>query len=163
MPSFIYLLLTNINIGYVSHITLSSVVLGLCIYQLGLVWSVWEWLWLLVMLIAGAVISGSLLLLLNFPALRTRSRSPFAPLFWESWVFNQYPLNIYPQALQFFFTAILPLGFVNFYPAQVLLGRYEGLGVPVTMWLSPVIAALLAGITGFSWHKISKYYESAGT
>jgi ABC-2 type transport system permease protein len=163
MPSFVYLLLTNINIGYISHITLTSLVLGLSIYQLGLAWSIWEWLWLLVMLIAGAVITGSLLLLLNFPALRTRSQSPFAPLFWESRVFTQYPLNIYPRALQFIFTAILPLGFVNYYPAQVLLGRYDGLGSPATMWLSPVVAALLAGATAFCWRRISKFYESAGT
>jgi ABC-2 type transport system permease protein len=163
MPSFVYLLCTNINIGYISHITLTSVVLGISISQLGLFWSVWEWLWLLVLLIAGAVITGSLMLLLNFPALRTRSQSPFASLFWESRIFTQYPLTIYPKTLQFIFTAVLPLGFINFYPTQVLLGRQEGLGVPITLWLSPVVAALLAGATVFTWHRMSKFYESAGT
>ena len=163
MPPFLYLLATNVNVGYISHITLTTAVLGVSIWSLGLVWSVFEWLWLFVMLVAGSVITGCIMLIVNFPAMRTRSRSPFSPLFWETRVFTQYPINIYPGILQFIFTAVIPLAFINFYPAQVLLGRQDGLWTPVTMWLSPAVAALLVGITAFFWRRMSKFYESAGT
>ncbi|MCL2420242.1 MAG: ABC transporter permease [Defluviitaleaceae bacterium] len=163
LPPFAYLLSTHINVGYISHITLTAVALGVSISQLGLRWSVWQWLWLFVMLISGAVITGCIMLLCNMPAMRTHSRSPFSMIFWETRIFNMYPITIYPQSLQFIFTAVLPLGFINFYPAQVLLGRQDGLGAPMTMWLSPAVAALLVAITAFSWQKLSRHYESSGT
>lgn len=163
MPTFLYLIATNINIGYISHITLSSVALGFSISQLGMVWAFWQWLWLAVLILSGAVITGCLLVLANLPALRTRSRSPFAPLFWESRVFTQYPITIYPRVLQFIFTAVLPFAFINFYPVQVLLGRREGLGVPVTAWLSPAVACGLVAIVALCWRGMNKNYESAGT
>ena len=163
MPPFLYLLATNINVGYISHITLTTAVLGVSIWQLDIVWSVWQWLWLVVLLIAGSFITGCVMLIVNLPAMRTRSRSPFAALFWETRVFTQYPINIYPGVLQFVFTAVIPLAFINFYPAQVLFGRQDGLWPSVTMWLSPVVAVLAVGITAFYWHRTSKFYESAGT
>jgi ABC-2 type transport system permease protein len=163
MPPFAYLLATHINVGYLSHIILTTIALGISISQLGSIWSIWEWLWLFVMLISGAVITGCLMLLCNMPAMRTRSRSPFSMLFWETRIFNMYPITIYPQSLQFIFTAVLPLGFINFYPAQVLLGRQDGLGASVTMWLSPAVAAVLVALTAFCWLKLSRFYESAGT
>ena len=163
MPPFLYLMSTHINVGYISHMTLSGAALAFSIAQLGLTWTVWQWVWLVVMILAGAVITGCLLVLFNLPALRTRSRSPFASLFWESRVFTQYPITIYPQALQFIFTAVLPFAFINFYPAQVLLGRREGLAAPVTVWLSPIVACLLVMVCAFCWRKMSQSYESAGT
>jgi len=163
MPAFIYLLATHVNVGYISHITLTSVALGISISQLGVTWTIWQWLWFIVMLLSGAVITACFMVIVNLPAMRTRSRSPFAPLFWETREFTQYPITIYPKVLQFVFTAILPLAFINFYPSQVLLNRQEGLGAPFAIWLSPLIAVLMVGITAFCWKKMSKFYESAGT
>ena len=163
MPPFLFLIATNVNIAYISHITLTITALIFSIHRLGITWSILQWLWLVIILISGAVITGCLMLITCFPALRTRSRSPFMAFFWESSEFNRFPISIYPEFLQVFFTTLIPLGFVNYYPVQVLLNKQEGLGNPVTMWLSPFVAVLLICITALIWQNISKKYESAGT
>ena len=163
MRPFVYLIATNVNIGYISHITLTTAALVICIWQLGITWSILQWLWLVVILISGAVITGCLMLIASLPAMRTRSQSPFFSLFWESHVFNRYPISIYSRFLQMIFTAVIPLAFVNYYPVQVLLTKQEGFGAPVTMWLSPLVATVLICITILIWTKVSKHYESAGT
>jgi ABC-2 type transport system permease protein len=115
------------------------------------------------LIISGAVINACLMLIMNFPALRTYSRSPFHALFWEAHTFNRYPISIYPKFLQLIFTTIIPLAFVNYYPVQVLLGKQEGFGVPATIWLSPIVALTLFGLTNIIWNRILRFYESAGT
>jgi len=160
---FAYLIFTHINLGYISHISLTAVALGISIVQLNLIWSAWQWLWLIVLILAGSVITGCIMLLCEMPAMHTRSRSPFGMLFWETRMFTRFPISIYPQSMQIVFTTILPLGFINFYPVQVLLGKQDGLWVPYTIWISPLVAALFVGITAFCWRRMSRHYESAGT
>jgi len=163
MPPFLYLVATHINLGYLSHITLTTIALIFSILRLELSWSMAQWGWLIVMIVFGSLITACIMMLCEMPALKTKSRSPFSPLFWETRVFTQYPITIYPEILQFIFSTILPLAFINFYPAQALLGKTDGLGMPVTIWLSPLIALALVVITFMCWKKMSKYYESAGT
>ena len=160
---FAYLIFTNINVGYISHITLTTAALGISIYRLNLTWTVLQWIWLIVLIIAGSVITGCVMLICTMPAMKTRSRSPFAMLFWETRIFTRFPLSIYPQSLQIIFTTVLPLGFIGFYPVQALLGKQDGLWMPYTIWLSPFVAALLVAVTAYFWHNLSKTYESAGT
>lgn len=165
MRPLAYLIAAHYNLGYISHVLITVAALAWSIGQLGLAqyWTALHWLWLVIMIIAGAVINGCMMLICEMPALRLRSQSPVRALFWESWTMMRYPITIYPRPLQFVFTVVLPYGFVSFYPMQVLLGRTDGLLPGVTMWLSPFVAILLIGITGICWRKVSAGYESAGT
>ena len=163
MPAFVYLVATHYNLGYISHITVCIAALGWSIMQLGLSWTVGHWVWLIVMIISGAVIHGCMMLLCGMPSMTTRSRSPTEMLYWEFWPFMRYPFTIFPRQLQFVFATVLPYAFISFYPVQVLLGIEDGLFARTAMWLSPLVALLLIGVTAFCWIKISKFYESAGT
>lgn len=163
MPPFLYLLAMNFNIAYVSHITLSAAAMIFSMTRLDISWGAGEWLWFFVTLLSGGLITACMMLLCMFPALRLRSRSPLSMFFWQGREFAQYPITIYPRAIQFIFTAILPFGFVAFYPAQVLLGRQDGLLPGVMMWLAPGVAVILAGATALVWRVVSRKYESAGT
>jgi len=163
LSPFMYLLATHFNLGYISHITLTAAALVFSIIQLGLSWSFFMWLWFAVVLVSGAVITACLMLIFEMPAFRTRSQSPLRMFFWEGREFNQYPITIYPRPLQMLFTSIIPFGFVSFYPIQVLLGKQDGLLPQVTIWLAPVVAAVLVVITALCWRVISRGYESAGT
>jgi len=163
MPPFLYLISTHINLAYVAHVTVTVVALAISIVQLNITWTALQWIWLAVMIGAGAIIQGCMLLLCNMLALRTRSESPTI-IFWTvNFDFIRYPISIYPRFLQIIFTAILPYAFISFYPAQVLLGKQDGIFANVTMWLSPVVAVLLIGITALCWSKVAEGYESAGT
>lgn len=163
MPPFLYVMATTFNIGYISHIILTTAALVFSILQLGISWTVLQWLWFAVVIICGAVINACMMLICDMPAIRTRSRSPTGLFFWQMRDFTQYPITIYPRAIVFVFTTILPFGFVSFYPIQVLLGKEDGIFPRVTMWLSPVVAVLLIGVTALCWRVLSSKYESAGT
>lgn len=73
--------------------------------------------------------------------------------------FVKYPLQVFPAAIQGFFTYILPLGFVAYYPVLGLLGKTR---MPV-MVLLPCVAALVAVIASVIWHMGIKGYNSTGT
>jgi len=163
MPSLIYMMGANYNVDYISHITLTGIVLAVSTSQLGVSWSVMHWVWFVVMIISGAAIQACMMLLCEMPALRLRSKSPIRLFFWEGVQFTNYPLSIYPRPIQFIFTTVLPFAFIGFYPAQVLLGKRDGLFAEVAVWLAPVVAAALIFITALVWRKVISRYESAGT
>lgn len=163
MPSMVYLLAANYNLGYISHVMLTTAVLSVSIWQMRVTWTLWQWAWLIVLLITGAVIQGSLMLLCDMPSLRMRGESPTGVFFWELRDFTKYPISIYPKSIQVVFTVILPFGFINFYPVQALLNKHDGVFGPVVIWLAPVAAIILLCVTIFSWRAILNRYESAGT
>ncbi|MCL2821437.1 MAG: ABC-2 family transporter protein [Oscillospiraceae bacterium] len=164
MSPIVYLIATTYNLGYISHIMITTAALIFSISRLTVVWSVLNWFWLFLLIITGAVIQGCMMLICDMPALRTRSQSPTGMFFWDvNWWLIQYPISIYPRPVQLLFTSILPFGFIGFYPVQVLLGKQEGILPEITIWLSPVVAVMLIFITVLCWRGLTSRYESAGT
>jgi ABC-2 type transport system permease protein len=75
-----------------------------------------------------------------------------------------YPLDVYRGWLRHFVTFVVPLAFVNYYPALYLLERPDPLGLPPwTRLLSPVVAALMALLAWRAWSAGVRHYQSTGT
>jgi len=164
MPPLAYLFATTYNLGYISHLIITIAALAFSITRLNLDWSVFQWFWLIILIITGAFIQGCMMLICDMPAIKTRSLSPAGTLYWDvNWLFIKYPISIYPRPLQLIFTSILPFGFIGFYPVQVLLGKQEGILPQIMIWMSPVVAVILIFITAAFWRGITRRYESAGT
>lgn len=162
VPTLGYLIAANVNLGYISHVSLTLVVMGVAIARLGVAWGVWQWLWLTLLVLSGAVITGCLMLLFDLPALRLRGESPLGVFFWEGRRFSQYPLGIYPRPLQLVFSSLLPFGFVNYYPLLTLLGKTDG----TPLWMAsaaPLVALALLALTRYAFKRTIANYESAGT
>ncbi len=77
--------------------------------------------------------------------------------------FGNYPMKIFGPAARFGLTFVLPVAFVAYLPATVLLGRTGELTVPPWLaWLAPAVGALLlAGAVRF-WNRQARYYVSSG-
>lgn len=73
--------------------------------------------------------------------------------------FVKYPLHVFPAFIQGFFTYILPLGFIAYYPVLCLLGKTD---MPVEILL-PAVAAFVAGAASIVWRLGLKGYNSTGT
>ena len=73
--------------------------------------------------------------------------------------FVKYPLNVFPAAIQGFFTYILPLGFVAYYPAMALLGKTD---LPVA-GLMPLAAGVVTLLAALIWRAGLRSYDSTGT
>ena len=77
---------------------------------------------------------------------------------------TQYPLAIYPVEVVRGVTFILPLAFVNWYPALYVLGVEDPFGFPEWFQLaSPVVAALFVGAAALAWRVALRHYRGTGS
>jgi ABC-2 type transport system permease protein len=77
---------------------------------------------------------------------------------------TQYPLTVFPREVVTSLTFLLPLAFVNWYPALYVLGRPDPFGFPG--WLrfaSPLAALLLASLSALVWRTGVRHYSSTGS
>lgn len=78
----------------------------------------------------------------------------------------QYPLSIYPQWMQKFFTFIIPLACINYLPSRVLLhhaGKIPNFADTLLAWLSPFVGVLFLLISLRLWNFGVRHYRSTGS
>jgi ABC-2 type transport system permease protein len=75
-----------------------------------------------------------------------------------------YPLPIFHLALQRFFTFVVPLAFVSYFPALYILDRPEAAGWPGWLpFLSPFAALALITLARLAWSIGLRHYRSTGS
>lgn len=75
-----------------------------------------------------------------------------------------YPMHIYPDWMIKFFTYLIPLIFINYYPALFFLGKPDPFGMPsFTPFLAPLagLAVFLASL--WFWKFGLRYYQGTGS
>ena len=76
---------------------------------------------------------------------------------------SQYPISIYPKALQMVLTYLIPLGWVSYYPAAELLGKETELFAwNGAVWMTLSIGLAIFALAAFVFNQGMKQYESAG-
>lgn len=76
----------------------------------------------------------------------------------------QYPLSIYRPWLRKFFTFIVPLALVNYYPVLAILGRPSGgPWEDVLRWASPLAGAAFLALSLQVWKVGVRHYRSTGS
>ena len=161
-PLFAFLSL-NIEPSALGHIFLGILALGVSAYYLDFSGNPLLFLWIFPIWIGGSLIFASIRLLIASLAFRTLSIQPLVHLFvFSSKEFLLYPISIYPPYISFFLTFILPLAFINYYPAHLFLDK-EALFTP---WLKygtfPVGCGFFFLSYLFFFYQMRKYH-STGT
>jgi ABC-2 type transport system permease protein len=159
-----YLVMKNINLGYITHLTLSITMLVVCVSNLGIaagLSTVFSLIWIIA---CGAMIFGAMFLFITGPLfLMTRADSLGTILFFfreSSW----YPLSILPRFLQIIMTVVLPFGMINFFPVQPLLGKQDYLMFGEYMArLVPLFTAVFYAIAVWFFKFCVKQYKSSGS
>ncbi len=76
----------------------------------------------------------------------------------------QYPLSIYRGWLRSFFLYVIPIGFVNYFPVLLILGREDAWGSPAWFQaLSPLAGVVFLLVALRFWHYGVSKYESTGS
>ncbi len=116
-----------------------------------------------IMLVVAVLSGGGIFIALNLITCVTSfwivDSVPVTRLIFDNHLFAQYPLTIYPKAINILLTWIVPYGLASFYPASYLLNREMG----NLAWISPIVAALLLFFGYRFWEFGLKHYSSTGT
>ena len=76
----------------------------------------------------------------------------------------RYPMNIYLYGFRKFFTFIIPLACINYYPALLIIGKEDPLGsVPLFQMLSPAAGFVFFGAALLFWRFGIRFYKSTGS
>ena len=78
--------------------------------------------------------------------------------------FGSYPLDIFGRRLQNFLTWVIPVAFVAWVPACVLLDRTEALPFPAWVaWCTPLLGVALMAAAWRLFMRESRQYQSSGS
>ena len=84
-------------------------------------------------------------------------------LYYDTRKFAGYPISIFHKAIQGFMIYVVPMAFVNYFPAQFLLRKPDMAGFPeVFLYLTPVVGAGTYLLSYLFWRYGLRYYKSSG-
>ena len=127
-------------------------------------WSPLAVIFLLLAVVGGALVEGAVQITLGSLGFRFLQTYPMRASINEVFnVYGNYPNSIFPSALRAVLTFVLPIAFVAYFPASVLLNTTDQLSVPA--WLAtaaPLVGLGLFLIAVRVWRWQSANYQSAG-
>lgn len=127
-------------------------------------WSILNSCIFLLVIMGGSMILASIRIIIATIAFYSINNQALVHLFvFSSREFLLYPINIYRNELRLILTFIIPLGFINFYPAHYFLDKTgENLFHPYIIFGTFPVGIVLMTLALFFWRKGQKDYESAG-
>lgn len=152
-------------LGQVMHF---QALLSMLIYVLIFLWAAFntginfhvrEILMMIEYIICGTIINSGIYTIFNCLNFWIVQGDDIAVLVQTCREFTKYPLHIFPNFIKGFFTYLLPLGFVAYYPALYLLNKTT---IPVQILL-PAVASLVFALGSILWRMGIKGYNSTGT
>ena len=162
-PALFTLILHNLNVVDLLIVLKGLAILVVAVAHLELGWSLGLAGKLLLIMAAGSITYGGILLSLASTGFWLKRKDSAVTALLSLNQLCQYPLALYPMALQFFLSFLLPVAFASFYPAQWILkkGGEGGLSMPLAAILAASI--LCAGLAGMIFHAGLKRYSGAGS
>ena len=115
--------------------------------------------YLVVAVVSGGAIFIALNMITGVSAFWLMDAVPLMRTVFDNHLFAQYPLTIYPRAINLVLTWLVPYAFASFYPATYLLGR----DTSWLMWMGPVVAAVLLFIGYQCWLQGLRHYAGTGS
>jgi len=139
--------------------------LSLAYANLGLAWDGVKWIFFLLAVIAGALIETTIALIIACLAFWTgRSRRANNLVMQLNVMVQHYPVDIFGYAFRVVVTGLIPVAFMNYYPALMLLDKIEPNSAGAWLgYMSPVVALLLIVLTMGVWKLALARYASSGS
>lgn len=164
LPSLLQVLASDFSLRRIGKALQGGGVLVFALVRLELDWSPGKVLVLVVAVLAGAVIYAAVWVALATVAFWIVDAIEFVNAFtYGGSYLAQYPVTIFARWLRGLVLFVLPLAFVAYFPALVLLDRESGLPLPAELgyltWLVALVAALVANVV---WRGAVRHYRSAG-
>lgn len=165
LPVFIQCAADQFALRRLGRVGQAVAVMGWSLSALDVDWTWSRILMIPVMLISGSAIFCSIFILGAAFQFAASDASEVANAFtYGGNTLTQYPPTVFGRDLVRAVTFAVPLGFVNWMPAMHVLGRPIPLGLPdFTMFISPLVAAVMVGVAGIAWTAGMRNYRSTGS
>ena len=165
-PANVFVLFLGREVQYVGIADLIFALTGsiLAYSNLGLVWDWKKWIFFGLAIISGTLIETTLTLMVACISFWTgRSRRAHGLIMHFGVMIQQYPVDIYGSLFRVVVTGLIPVAFMNYYPALMLLGKLD---MQNPWWwlsyMSPVVALLMVGLAAGVWNLALQHYSSSG-
>jgi len=153
-------LCTKVDFVKVLRILQSLIVMVIAILNLDIVWNISKVIVLLLMMLASILIFFGLFVLTASYCFVTIQGLEVKNLFTDGGKnLAQYPISIYRKGVVFFFTFIIPYGFINYYPLLYFIDRTDN----ILYMLSPLLVVVFLIPCLLSFKMGLKHYNSAGS
>lgn len=139
-------------------------VFGTALYYVPIHWTVVKVLLCVLFIAAGGLIESSVWVAVSALSFRFTSTAQIGSLTDGSIAtMSSYPLNIFSAGTQRVFTFGIPIAFVAYLGAALLLGKTSGMVVPSwAAYLSPAVGATMFALAYWFWTAQAHHYQSTG-
>ena len=165
VPALVQVAADQFALRRLGRISQALVVLGWALFTLDLGWT-----WAKVALLVVTILSGTAIFCAIFVVgaayqfLAQDAAEVTNAFTYGGNTLTQYPLTIYPAAIVRGVTFVVPLAFINWYPALRLLDRPDPVGMPaVLQYASPLVAVAMCGLAAVAWRAGIRRYRSTGS
>jgi ABC-2 type transport system permease protein len=163
--TFAQVLAGDVQIRRLGRIVQGMVTLGLALSWVDVAWTAPKILVLVSAIAAGVVIFTAIWVIgaaITFWTVETSEVTNVFTYGGEALV--SYPMPIYAEGIQRFFTYVVPLVFVSYLPALYILERPDPLGLPPFLQLcSPIVAVAFLLVARFCWALGVRHYQGTGS
>jgi ABC-2 type transport system permease protein len=161
---FFHFMTTKFDVGAFGQLLFSIIAVILAYTHLELQWQTWQWLVFLGAVIGGVLIQGGLLIAISAMAFwTTRSEQFYWTVMWPAKSLMNYPLSIFPRAVQLFMMFIIPFAFVNYLPSLLLLGKSSGAFAPYWGFFTLFVGIVFFWLCFQIWMRGLNHYKGAGS
>ncbi len=148
----------------VGHGGLGIVLFCISAGKVGITWNAVNIIYYLFAVAGGVLIQGAIFLFLatlNIYLLQTDTLKEL--LYWNMRKFAGYPISVFHKVIQACMIYVVPMAFVNYFPAQFLLRKPDMQQYPeIFMYLTPLVGVLLYLMMYGFWRVSLRFYKSSG-
>lgn len=150
----------DLGIHGIGNMTMGIVLFVVALLNTPLRWDVWKILYMPLYVISAAALRTAISLAANSAAFWLKTRASIFPvMILQTADFAKYPLQIFPNVIQFVMIFLLPYAFISYIPVSYLLDKYTWAW---TAWLLPVVALVFIQISRWIFNTGLSRYESPG-
>lgn len=165
MPMMVQLMFSSFRITVLGEIFVGLLLLGVTLSQVAIEWTVPKAGFLVAALIGGALLDGAFQL--GPAAITFRTLDSLSIRIFFDNIFNRfagYPTSIFDRSVQALLLWVIPVAFVAWVPATVLLDRTDELPFAGWLaWFSPLLGVLAIALAAWVFVRESRHYQSSGS
>jgi len=165
MGTFFHLLASDFGMRQLGRLGQGVLVFFIAQRWLEVTWTLSKLLFLTLTLVSGSFFFLSIMVVGATVCFWTAETAEVTNIFTHGGTYMlQYPMHIYQEWFRNIFIFIVPMAFINYFPALYLLGKADPLGLPGFFpFLSPPISVAVFLLARAFWDFGVRHYQSTGT